>query len=239
MGLPKLWGKDKSGSQGFVFSHVKTIYYNWASKILLKTKLDEMDAFIDTKIAKAMMSNQQVNDVNKVPTSALVYGMGQNITENANDIAEINGNFSLENSLEKFAVGKSSTIPVIFKTFHSNNKYYQIALRENSVDFGKSENGNWTNLYELALKSDLSDVIKPAGTANLNANNVKNLGIYDVLQSSNTENYPTDDGNGILLVLAYNPNRIVQMFIYFEGTMWTRMYWHGTWRSWFKASNNV
>lgn len=92
MGLPKLWGKDKEGNRGFAFSHVKTIYYNWASKILLKTKLDEMDALIDAKIAKAMMSNQQVNDANKVPTSALAYLMSQNITKNANDISDINGN---------------------------------------------------------------------------------------------------------------------------------------------------
>lgn len=92
MGIPKLWGKDKSGNRGFVFSHVKTIYYNWASKILLKTKLDEMDALIDAKIAKAMMSNQQINDANKVPTSALAYAMQQAITENANGINAINGN---------------------------------------------------------------------------------------------------------------------------------------------------
>lgn len=97
MGLPKLWGKDKEGNRGFAFSHVKTIYYNWASKILLKTKLDEMDALIDAKIAKAMMSNQQVNDANKVPTSALAYLMSQNITKNANDISDINGNFKVIN----------------------------------------------------------------------------------------------------------------------------------------------
>lgn len=92
MGIPKIWGKDKDGNRGFLFSHVKTIYYNWASKILLSTKLDEMDALIDAKIAKAMMSNQQVNATDKVPTSALAYAMSQNIANNANAIAQLNSN---------------------------------------------------------------------------------------------------------------------------------------------------
>ena len=91
MGMPKLWGKDKDGNRGFLFSHVKTIYYNWASKILLSTKLDAMDVLIEEKVAKAMMSNQQVNATDKIPTSALAYAMSQNITKNTNDIAEING----------------------------------------------------------------------------------------------------------------------------------------------------
>lgn len=90
MGLSKLWAKDSDGSRGFVFSHVKTIYYNWAQKKLLSTKLDEIDALIDQKIAKAMMSNVQVNDQNKVPTSALAYAMQQQITENEEAITGLN-----------------------------------------------------------------------------------------------------------------------------------------------------
>ena len=90
MGLSKLWAKGPDGSRGFVFSHVKTIYYNWAQKKLLSTKLDEIDALIDQKIAKAMMSNVQVNDQNKVPTSALAYAMQQQITENEDAISVLN-----------------------------------------------------------------------------------------------------------------------------------------------------
>ena len=44
MGLSKLWGKDSSGAHGFVFSHIKAIYYNFSQNKLLSTKLDEMDA---------------------------------------------------------------------------------------------------------------------------------------------------------------------------------------------------
>ena len=64
MGLPKLWGKDSSGAKGFIFAHVKTVYYNWSQKKLLSTKLDEMDASIDKKAPKSHAS------------SATTYGAG-------------------------------------------------------------------------------------------------------------------------------------------------------------------
>lgn len=41
-------------------------------------------------VAKSMMSNIQVNDTNKVPTSALAYAMQQAITANANGITQLN-----------------------------------------------------------------------------------------------------------------------------------------------------
>lgn len=81
MGLPKLWGKDSSGNHGFAFSHVKTIYYNWSSKKLLSTKLSEMDTATNNRILKSDISNVQVNNANKVPSSALVYGMNNQISE--------------------------------------------------------------------------------------------------------------------------------------------------------------
>ena len=81
MGLPKLWGKDSSGNHGFAFSHVKTIYYNWSSKKLLSTKLSEMDTATNNRILKSDISNVQVNNQNKVPSSALVYGMNNQISE--------------------------------------------------------------------------------------------------------------------------------------------------------------
>lgn len=66
MGLSKLWGKDSTGAHGFVFSHIKTIYYNWAQKKLLSTKLDEMDTATSARLEKSktlddydsIMSNQ-------------------------------------------------------------------------------------------------------------------------------------------------------------------------------------
>lgn len=59
MGLSKLWGKDSTGARGFVFSHVKTIYYNWKDKKLLSTKLDEIDkdiSSLNSRTEKAIIS---------------------------------------------------------------------------------------------------------------------------------------------------------------------------------------
>lgn len=79
-----------TGEKYHAWSHVKAIFYNKASNILLKDKLDEMDKLIDEKIKKAMMSNIQVNDQNKVPTSALAFNMQQQITSNKTLVDQLN-----------------------------------------------------------------------------------------------------------------------------------------------------
>lgn len=91
--LKTAWANLQDGlGNRFSWSHVKSIFYNYAEQKLLSTKLDEMDALIDEKIAKAMMSNVQVNDQTKVPTSALAYSMSQEISQNAQDITQLNSN---------------------------------------------------------------------------------------------------------------------------------------------------
>lgn len=97
--LPTGWIKmpgDNDETKRFAWSHVKSIFYNKAANILLKDKLDEMDKIIDEKIAKALMSNVQVNDQSKIPTSALAYAMQQSITKNGQDIAQLNNNLEIE-----------------------------------------------------------------------------------------------------------------------------------------------
>lgn len=114
--FPILWGKNKDGKDGFVVSHVKQIYYDWKSKKMLSDKLDDMDEIITANadaiaerlvtndalatalanyVTKSMMSGQQVNDANMVPTSALAYAMQQAITKNAGDISTLNGKNAL------------------------------------------------------------------------------------------------------------------------------------------------
>ena len=91
--LKTAWANLQDGlGNRFSWSHVKAIFYNYAEKKLLSTKLDEMDNLIEQKIAKAMMSNVQTNDQTKVPTSALVYSMNQDIDKNANDITQLYSN---------------------------------------------------------------------------------------------------------------------------------------------------
>lgn len=91
-----------TGEKFHAWSHVKSIFYNKASNILLKDKLDEMDKLIDEKIKKTMMSNVQVNDQNKVPTSALVYTMQQGITNNRDAVDQLNRDMKYKSvSVEK------------------------------------------------------------------------------------------------------------------------------------------
>lgn len=154
MGMPKLWGKDKDGNRGFLFSHVKTIYYNWASKILLSTKLDEMDALIEEKVAKAMMSNQQVNATDKIPTSALAYAMSQNITKNTNDIAEINGSFRLGSAATEFLCGSDNTALEFLRARNSDGQYHNLIASATGIKFESDNRGTRTTLWEAATKSD-------------------------------------------------------------------------------------
>lgn len=85
-----------TGEKLHAWSHVKSIFYNKATNILLKDKLDEMDKLIDEKIKKAMMSNTQINDQNKVPTSALAFAMNQAITQNKNAITQLNSELEIK-----------------------------------------------------------------------------------------------------------------------------------------------
>ena len=112
MGIPKLWGRKPGGvERGFVYSHVLTTYYNWKNKVLLKDKLDDMDRLIAEHgeaiaeklitnekfaetlagyVTKAMMSSVNVNDENKVPTSAFIHSLAQQITANQTAITALN-----------------------------------------------------------------------------------------------------------------------------------------------------
>lgn len=97
--LKTAWANLQDGlGNRFSWSHVKAIFYNYAEHKLLSTKLDEMDALIDAKIAKAMMSSVQVNDKSKVPTSALAYSMSQEISQNEQNIATLNSKFPADES---------------------------------------------------------------------------------------------------------------------------------------------
>lgn len=122
MAEKRAWLTDPTtGEKLHAWSHVKSIFYNKAANILLKDKLDEMDRIIDKKIAKALMSNVQVNDANKVPTSALAYAMQQAITNNANAITQLNSdrlkNINVSDQLkvpaDVFKYAERGDIPVL------------------------------------------------------------------------------------------------------------------------------
>lgn len=69
MGLSKLWGKDSSGARGFVFSHVKSIYYNWSQKKLLSTKMDEIDESINSLNSSMNVTDVQIEETITLSTN--------------------------------------------------------------------------------------------------------------------------------------------------------------------------
>lgn len=178
--LPTGWIKmpgDNDETKRFAWSHVKSIFYNKAANILLKDKLDEMDKIIDEKIAKALMSNVQVNDQSKIPTSALAYAMQQSITKNGQDIAKLNSDFgsllkpttetinidslNLENGTYVIGTGMSGTKPFEYGILIQFKRYtytVQIAIDIDSAAIAKRQTNNerWLNWDFYVTKSDLA-----------------------------------------------------------------------------------
>lgn len=72
-------------------------------------------------VTKAMMSNVQINDQNKIPTSALVNTMQNAINKNANDITQLNSdrlkNINVSNQLQTpkdvFKYAESGSLPIL------------------------------------------------------------------------------------------------------------------------------
>ena len=114
-------------------------------------------------MTKAMMSNVQVNDGNKVPTSALSYAMQQSITTNANEIAKLNSDFQLTDNAARFVAGSSEKSKAYLRTFDVSGRLFQLALSESGLLFS-GYNGDYGSsgktLWEGVTKSDLANKIQ-------------------------------------------------------------------------------
>ena len=157
--LPTGWIKmpgDNDETKRFAWSHVKSIFYNKAANILLKDKLDEMDRIIDEKIAKALMSNVQVNDQSKVPTSALAYAMQQSITKNTQDITNLNSDLTICDA--KMAVERNSKGVYLMLRNKITNNRLSLLLDEGTkkLVLDSEISGEWTGADPIITKSDLA-----------------------------------------------------------------------------------
>ena len=113
-------------------------------------------------VTKAMMSNSQTNDQNKVPTSALAYLMNQQITENENAITQLNSdlqnfavvtiNISTESGYDEFNSQIASLLP--------NTKFIGNLRRK----YGAIDNSNFiagykvNDLYTQAITTDRNTI---------------------------------------------------------------------------------
>lgn len=140
-------------------------------------------------VAKSMMSNIQVNDTDKVPTSALAYAMQQAITANANGITQLNNNFQYKELTNDFdlnnALGKYRTDSSIIITSLKNKPSEIRNSGEATIDWYPANERNtygiqimrwtygnthmiftrnkientWAEWVQYVTKSDLGDLI--------------------------------------------------------------------------------
>lgn len=101
-------------------------------------------------VKKVDVSNEQVNDESKIPTSALVYGMSENISNNNENIDSLIKETTIENITDKIHISDSLT----------NIGYY--GFRQGKVCFlsfkFKKPEGTLHNLIAYSLDSDLKPI---------------------------------------------------------------------------------
>lgn len=73
-----------------------------------KSYIVPMQEKLTNVVTKSMMSNQQINNIGKVPTSALAYSMQQSITKLNNDLTTLSQKFGVGSAIK--AKGKSDNI---------------------------------------------------------------------------------------------------------------------------------
>ena len=152
--LKTAWANLQDGlGNRFSWSHVKAIFYNYAEQKLLSTKLDEMDALIDEKIAKAMMSNVQVNDQTKVPTSALAYSMSQDISQNAQDITQLYSKFILSGDAVSVRIYNEGDSLIALNLTYANGEQYSFVLLQNRIQLNHYDGSEWTAVWSLPTTS--------------------------------------------------------------------------------------
>ena len=73
------------------------------------------------------------------------------------------------------------------------------------------------------------------GSTDSNANDLTSQGVWRISPVDGIENYPTTDGNGLLLVFG-KTDIIYQVFALHSGDTWVRIKWYSTWKDWKKVT---
>ena len=109
------------------------------------------DKVANQLIAKSMMSNVQVNDAEKVPTSALAYAMQQSIETLNSNLS----NFQSENA--KLVIGKVDNGPYMYLINKITNSLLMLRMNEEdkSIAVNAQTNGAWGSEKLLATKDYL------------------------------------------------------------------------------------
>ena len=142
---------------------IKSVLGKVSKAIATTMSLDE------NALLKNMISGIDVNDSNKVPSSAYIHtlveriGMGTELVSGLGDLTT--GLNTVNNNLSKWKLGHSSNYflagndmsgsKLYLATGQNLNNFYQLYADEDYLRFGKQSGGNWTECWRAALKSDL------------------------------------------------------------------------------------
>lgn len=112
-------------------------------------------------VAKSMMSNIQVNDTDKVPTSALAYAMQQAITANANGITQLNNNLKVSYIpyIPVFSWsdgGANPTVQNMDVAYVVFSKICFVYARYNITDLGKSDRSK--SFLSISLPKEIEPI---------------------------------------------------------------------------------
>lgn len=113
-----LHGKQEKASD-IISTDTQGILGNIGAEVSLQTIIDKVaEKVMKELMTKTMMSGTQVDDVNKVPTSALAYAMQQAITKNQNHITQLNSDVKqLDTNINNMGTSSKNAIPGVLKTF--------------------------------------------------------------------------------------------------------------------------
>ena len=207
---------------------IDTIAQKVANELVTNSALT---ATLANYVTKAMMSNVQVNDQNRVPTSSLAFSMNQAITELNSDMQNCLPYVRNNADLDIAAATQSNGISYI--NFKKNNLLLaKIMFNTNNgiFSFAEQTSGSWkqTDLNEIGIQ-------KLAGNIQIYNGDILNTSISPGVYAVNSENQNLPIPTYGIIFVAKNNNWI---FVFFVPTDLSGLYvifhnsYGDSWSSW-------
>lgn len=110
-----------------------------------------------------------------------------------------------------------------------------------SLVWNQQNNGTWGADRTILDSANFANFAFPSTTktiaTNSNCNSITETGMYILVEGSSWTNGPNTYINGIMLVFKFASNNVIlQIYSQYDGELWTRVYWYGSWGTWFKLN---
>ena len=130
----------------FAWSHVKAIFYNYAEKKLLSTKLDEMDTAINSKVNKADIVQTESTATDKVPSAAYLKEIKDGLD---NDIGELTSRQIMYSPISSLIIGLNEPETIYFQLNTTDGRKFTITFSNTKLSYGyNDEGGGWHSIWE-------------------------------------------------------------------------------------------